>query len=228
VERDTPYIKSYALDFLNVDRDSDSSVNLSTNVLSAGGGGGGSSGGGGGGGGGSSGGGGGSGLNTGSNSSVKTKSTGDFWKSFEGGIQQILTYQEPKHLSENTLQAEANANAAAAPTPTGGAAGASAAPAAPAAAPAAPAPPAAAGGVGPAAKAFYTINRQAGVLTIDATSRQHDLIQRYIDELRKNASAQVLIEAKIIEVDLNDQYSAGINWTTVGKRLPSELGGGAI
>jgi general secretion pathway protein D len=213
VERDTPYIKSYPVDFLNLDRDSDSAVSLSTNVLS--GGGGGSSGGGGG----SSGSSGGSGgLTTGSTSSVKTKSSGDFWKALETGVQQILAYQEPQHLSVNVLQAEPGASPSAAATNA-------ALPSSPA--PASPSAPGAAG-VPADVKNRYTLNRQAGVLTVNATDHQQELIQRYIEGLKKNASAQVLIEAKILEVDLNDQYASGVDWSTVGTRLGSILGGGNI
>lgn len=222
VERDTPFIKSYAIDFLNVDRDSDSSVNLSTNVLSGGGsGGGGSSGGGssGGGGGGGSSGGSGGGLTTGSTSSVKTKSAGDFWKSLEAGVQQILLYQETKHLSENVLQSEANVNSPA-PTAAKGA-------------PVQQAPLPQVNGAAPVVaaatvKSMYTLNRQAGVLTVNASNRQQELIERYINELKKNASAQVLIEAKIIEVDLRDQYASGINWQTVGNKIGQQIGIGPI
>lgn len=217
VERDTPYIKSYPVDFLNVDRDSDSAVSLSTNVLSGGGSAGGS-----GGSSGSTGGGGGSsgGLTTGSTSSVKTKSTGDFWKALETGIQQILAYQEPQHLSANVLQAESNANM---PSPGGGG---NAVPVAPPAPVQAPAPVQSGNAVD--SKMKYTLNRQAGVLTVDGTDRQQELVEHFINELKKNASSQVLIEAKILEVDLSDQYASGVDWTTVGTRIGSVLGGGNI
>lgn len=225
VERDMPYIKNYPVSFLNVDRDSASAVNLSTNVLSggggsSGGGSGGSSGGGGGGSsGGSSGGGSGGGLTTGSTSSVQTKSSGDFWKSFEAGIQQIIAYQEPDHLSANTMLTEPNANAAS------GGRGAPPLPAAPSATPGGNNASAQAGATN---KAEYTLNRQAGVLTVNADNRKQEMVERYIEELRKNASAQVLIEAKIIEVDLNDQYASGINWQTVGTRIGNNIGIGNI
>jgi len=65
------------------------------------------------------------------------------------------------------------------------------------------------------------------VLTLNATAKQHELVQRLLETLKKNASAQVLIEAKIIEVDLNDQYASGIDWNTLGTNL-SKLGLGSI
>ena len=44
-------------------------------------------------------------------------------------------------------------------------------------------------------------------------------MERLIAMLKKNASAQVLIEAKIIEVTLNEQYSAGVNWQILGQKM---------
>ena len=215
VERDTPYIQSYSVDFLNLDRDSDSSVNLSTNVLSSGGGGGGSSSGGssGGGGGSSGGGGGGSssggsgGLNTGSTSSVKSKTSGDFWKSLEAGVQQVLAYEPPQHESATTMQAETDQNALAAIT---GRAGCRRPVQAvqvarrrprrkPFLQPQRPRQQTAGRETKSQSGARYTINRQAGVITLDATSKQHELMRILLDKLKQSASAQVLIEAKIIE-----------------------------
>lgn len=205
VERDTPFIKSYALDFLNLDRDSESSVSLSTNVLStsvsSGGGGGGSS----------------SGVNTGSTSKVSAKTKGDFWVSLETGLDQIIAYQPAQRVSSTTLQAETEANtlgAAPAVNPNGTPA-APAAPA-PAPAPAAAAPPVA-GGTG--GSKSYTVNRQAGILSLNGTSKQHEMVELLLSKLKSNASAQVLIEAKIIEVDLTDEYKTGINWTAVGDKI---------
>lgn len=200
VERDTPFIKSYALDFLNIVRDSESSVSLSTSVQSS------SSG--------SSGGSSGGGGSNSSSSSTKTKTEGDFWKSLEAGLDQVLSFAPAQHVSVNTLQADANLLMAATGSPV--------APAAPdaVAAPAAANAPVAATSTG--ASKEYTINRQAGILTLNGSSKQHDLVQLLLEKLKKNSSAQVLIEAKIIEVDLNQQFKAGINWQAVG----DNIGGG--
>ena len=177
-ERDTSYIKNYTLEFLNMDRESNSSVNISTSVSSSGGSSSGKSSGG------SSSSGGGS---NGSSSTVTTKSTSDFWKSIESGIQQILSHSEAARVSENTLQSDVSspvAKSAPAPSAVNVAGSGSSG-----------------GSAGSAGSAKYTINRQAGVLTIDATSKQHELIELFINELKREASSQVLIEAKIIEVD---------------------------
>ena len=60
--------------------------------------------------------------------------------------------------------------------------------------------------------ASYTIHRQAGLLSVHGTKRHHKLIQDYLRKLKEATSGQVLIEAKVVEVTLNDQYKNGINW----------------
>ena len=55
-------------------------------------------------------------------------------------------------------------------------------------------------------------NKNSGFFTIYANTRQHLSIEKYLNEVNKNSSAQVLIEAKIVEVALNDSFSAGIDW----------------
>lgn len=62
-----------------------------------------------------------------------------------------------------------------------------------------------------------TINKSAGILTIYAPKRHHDAIQRYLYDVEEMASAQVLIEAKVVEVQLSDEFRAGINWDLTGK-----------
>ena len=55
-------------------------------------------------------------------------------------------------------------------------------------------------------------NKNSGFFTIYANTRQHLAIEKYLNEVNKNSSAQVLIEAKIVEVSLSDTFSAGIDW----------------
>ena len=57
---------------------------------------------------------------------------------------------------------------------------------------------------------------ETGVLTVKATSKQHELIQTFIDNALASAHRQVLIQATIVEVALNDQYSAGVDWSVLG------------
>ena len=59
------------------------------------------------------------------------------------------------------------------------------------------------------------INPSAGTLTVMATERQHGFIQQYLDTVMASALRQVLIEATIVEVALNDTYQFGIDWKLV-------------
>jgi general secretion pathway protein D len=70
-----------------------------------------------------------------------------------------------------------------------------------------------------AANLFYVINRQAGVLSVAATHSQHENVERYLGFLKRNATAQVLIEAKVVEVDLNEQFQSGIDWNLLQKNI---------
>ena len=65
------------------------------------------------------------------------------------------------------------------------------------------------------AEASYTTNKSAGIISVFATKRQHDAIEKYLQDVDKYASAQVLIEAKVVEVTLAESFRAGINWNWV-------------
>jgi general secretion pathway protein D len=65
--------------------------------------------------------------------------------------------------------------------------------------------------------ASYSLDRQAGLLSVFATQAQHEAVQDYLDKLRAKATAQVLIEARIVEVALTDGFKSGIDWTTLFK-----------
>jgi general secretion pathway protein D len=56
------------------------------------------------------------------------------------------------------------------------------------------------------------LNREGGIVLVRATSVQHELVQEYLDRVMASAMRQVLIEATIVEVQLNDRYQAGIDW----------------
>ena len=47
---------------------------------------------------------------------------------------------------------------------------------------------------------------------VRATSRQHEKIQEFLDQVLSSARRQVLVEATIVEVRLNQNYQQGIDW----------------
>jgi general secretion pathway protein D len=61
------------------------------------------------------------------------------------------------------------------------------------------------------------VNREAGIINVRATNKQHEKIQDFIDKVMGSARKQVLIEATIVEVTLSDGYKAGIDWSRLGK-----------
>jgi len=60
------------------------------------------------------------------------------------------------------------------------------------------------------------INPSAGVIFARAYPDELDMIGKYLDSLQSTMTRQVILEAKIIEVALDDEYQAGINWTLFG------------
>jgi MSHA biogenesis protein MshL len=202
IELDRPYNKTYAVDYLNIDRTGDSSVTTSISASSTGG--------------------------TGGGSSSKVQSTfkPDLWKELDDNLKQILTSSDT-YISLATLSdpvavpvnpappppmpvQDPNAPIQSAPPPLPGSPQVSAMPAAatpvinvtPASAPALPSAPAA-----------YSISRQTGTLNVFASERQQLLVRKYLENFRKMVTTQVLIEAKVLEVDLTDEYASGIDWT---------------
>ncbi len=58
-----------------------------------------------------------------------------------------------------------------------------------------------------------SISKSAGLISVFANNRQHKEVKKYLNDVENNASAQVLIEAKVVEVTLNDEFRTGINWS---------------
>lgn len=203
VEMDTPYHKVYKIDYLSYIRRNTSSITNDVSVVS------------------------GEGANTGSKFEAASKSEADFWGELNTNLTQILGV--PQSASALTTKKDPSITAAPSnpvavePVVAQGADGQPvvqvAAPqatlqvqslptdaeeaGAPAAAPVA--------GQSPDGSSF-ALNKQAGVISINATERQHKQISEYLDILRRSVTSQVLIEAKILEVSLSDEFSAGINW----------------
>jgi general secretion pathway protein D len=61
-------------------------------------------------------------------------------------------------------------------------------------------------------KGSMSLHKQGGLISVLATARQHKIIASYINALRATATAQVLIEAKVLEVTLSDRFRSGIDW----------------
>lgn len=222
---DSPYLRVYKIDYVNMERTSTGTVGISSQISGTGGSGG------------SSGGGGSTGGTSGGNNSSTTltnKSSNKFWDTLVDNVKDILR-ETDKILPTGTAAAPAPAPAAVAQAavpqlggPLGAIAGALGGGAAGQPAPLPPpgAPAASAAGA-PANSTFreaasVIANAEAGVLNIRATSRQHEKIQEFLDRVLVNARRQVLIEATIVEVQLSNQFQQGINWSLL-RRGPSGI-----
>src|SRR6266581_1148373 len=146
------------------------------------------------------------GAGGGNSSSTTVRNTSDnrFWFTLEKNIKDIL------HETDKVLPAGAPQ---AAPTPAQGAPGAS---------------PASAPNISFREAASVIVNAEAGVVIVRATSRQHEKIQEFLDQVMANAKRQVLIEATIAEVQLSNQYQQGIDWSALRTRGLTTVSGNQI
>ncbi|MDJ0878737.1 MAG: hypothetical protein QNI86_09005 [Halieaceae bacterium] len=154
VSRDTPYLRNYRLDSLNMSRRSTGNVAVATQIQSTGTGEVGQAGGG-------------AGGNVGNSSDtlVQIDSDYDLWSSLYSNVNDILS----DGVIDDSMTAESgNPN--------------------------------------------IVINREAGVMGVRATGRQHRVIQKFVDSVEHSIGKQVLIEATIAEVRLSDSFQAGIDW----------------
>jgi MSHA type pilus biogenesis protein MshL len=58
-----------------------------------------------------------------------------------------------------------------------------------------------------------TINRLTGTIMVTASRKNLEKIEHYLDNVRKVLGRQVMIEARIIEVNLSDGLNYGIDWS---------------
>lgn len=209
ISRDRPYLENYKVDFINLVRSSKGKINSQTKVLSID-----------------------SGeednnfdaFSSGSSSEISSEYDGDLWKSIESNLEAILqtrsqsliAFEQAAKLNDQTVSefltdnpdqsavnsAESLANSAVLQQIQSRNTGRSE------------------GGASvmqklaelEQARSYYSINRQAGIISIMTTQKKHKEVKKYIDKVKISLTTQVLIEAKLIEVSLFDRYGAGINW----------------
>jgi general secretion pathway protein D/MSHA biogenesis protein MshL len=64
---------------------------------------------------------------------------------------------------------------------------------------------------------YYLIDKPVGLITVTAPRPVLEKVESYITTLKKSLYQQISIEAKILEVQLDDASSIGINWSNVLK-----------
>jgi MSHA biogenesis protein MshL len=74
------------------------------------------------------------------------------------------------------------------------------------------------------------VNPQAGVVVVRAMPHELREVQALLNQTQAIARRQVVLEAKILEVELNDAYRQGINWATIldNKVTIGQIGGGSV
>lgn len=63
----------------------------------------------------------------------------------------------------------------------------------------------------------YDFNPDTGILLVYAPDRVQKEVEAYLDEAMSIARRQVLLEATVVEVILNNEYRQGINWSAFNK-----------
>jgi MSHA biogenesis protein MshL len=69
------------------------------------------------------------------------------------------------------------------------------------------------------------VNAESGIVAVRASPRELRDVQRYLEKTEQIATQQVIIEAKIIEVQLADGFQAGINWAAISRSGNSTVTG---
>ena len=63
--------------------------------------------------------------------------------------------------------------------------------------------------------AAVIVNPEAGIVTVRATSRQHEKVAEFLEQVTGAARRQVVVEATVVEVKLNDLYQSGVDWSAL-------------
>lgn len=200
VELDLPYNKTYKIDYLSYIRRNNSSIRNDVAVVT------------------------GDGADTGSEFEASSESEIDFWGELESNLTQILGVAE----SRGTLRTEIDPQITATPqnAPVSSVVGENSdgsvnvqAPQAVLQVSALPTDTMTGGSnmdeEERRRQSSFSLNKQAGMVSVYATERQHEEIQEFMQRLRRSVTSQVLIEAKVLEVSLTDEYSSGIDWSAV-------------
>ena len=67
------------------------------------------------------------------------------------------------------------------------------------------------------------VNPQAGLLVVRAGSDDQQAVERFLAKAQRNLQRQVILETKILEVNLSDGFQSGINWAQLGSMGNAEI-----
>jgi len=69
------------------------------------------------------------------------------------------------------------------------------------------------------------VNAQSGIIAVRASPRELRDVQQFLDKIQDIAARQVIIEAKIVEVELSSAFRAGINWAAIAQQGSRTISG---
>ena len=69
------------------------------------------------------------------------------------------------------------------------------------------------------------VNSNAGLVSVTGTKAQLERVQEYISKLNKSLKKQVMIDVRIVSVELNNEYQRGVDWSKFDLSFNSYLGG---
>ena len=205
---DTPYLKNYKINYVNMSRESTSNISTNTQISTS------------------------SLSTTGGNTAgsdgntsriqLENKSKNRFWETLEKNLKDLL-HETDKIFPEGSAETVMEQSTSQSTTGTG------AHPAPPTNSRSTQATQTLANSPNPTSlqnngntvvrrmtfreAASVIANPESGIITVRATSRQHEKVQEFIDRVMGSARRQVLIEATIVEVALADGYQQGIDWS---------------
>lgn len=75
-----------------------------------------------------------------------------------------------------------------------------------------------------AGRSNYTLNRASGTLYVKARPSQIRSVEKLIDRNKTALRRQVLIEAQLLDVELNDSFQFGVDWTLLRNHVAATVG----
>jgi general secretion pathway protein D len=73
------------------------------------------------------------------------------------------------------------------------------------------------------------VHKESGLVSAYATDKAHQEVARFLTNLAERTNRQVLIEATVVEVELSDEYQAGVDWSVFNESAnTSSLVGNSI
>ena len=83
--------------------------------------------------------------------------------------------------------------------------------------------------IGTANGRMVVVNPQAGIVVVRAMPEELNMVESFLGTTHTTVNRQVILEAKVLEVELKDGYQTGINWSAIGGNTTfGMVGGGTI